>query len=295
MSAFGLLLLALPCAAALRAPVPPATALRAAPQQLVAPAAVAVPTVATAAVARTAVAVMAERAAADRRPLLAQPKLRTLAKAGAALLALSLCAPSLALAATAAGEHLHTGQKVALFFQKSGLPNWAVLMLISATPAIELRGGVPVGNWMGISPATTFLICAVGNMAPIAPMLLALRSAFFKKLAAPLLARAEKKLAGLPTGQSRTLALALFVGIPAPGTGAWTGAIIAYLLDMDFATAMGSIFAGVVVAGAIMTTLTLAGKAGALVALAALLAAGAGAIMSSLSKEGGDDAPPVAA
>ena len=138
---------------------------------------------------------------------------------------------------------------MALFFQKFGLPDWVTLVLISATPAIELRGGVPVGNWMGISPATTFLICAVGNMAPIAPMLLALRSAFFKKLAAPLLKRAESKLAGLPTGQSRTLALALFVGVPAPGTGAWTGATISYLLGMPFGTAMGAIFAGVVIAG----------------------------------------------
>merc|ERR1719152_158685 len=103
----------------------------------------------------------------------------------------------------------------------------------------------------------TFSICILGNMAPIAPMLLALRSAFFKKLAAPLLKRAEKKLAGLPSGQSRTLALALFVGIPAPGTGAWTGAIIAYLLDMPFGTAMASILAGVLLAGVIMTILTL--------------------------------------
>ena len=135
--------------------------------------------------------------------------------------------------------------QVALYFQKFGLPDWATLMLISMTPAIELRGGVPVGNWMGLTPMTTFAICVVGNMLPIAPMILALRSAFFKKLAAPLLKRAEKKLAGLPTGQSRTLALALFVGVPAPGTGAWTGAIIAYLLDMPLGTAMASIFAGV--------------------------------------------------
>ena len=171
--------------------------------------------------------------------------------------------------------------QVAMFFQKSGLPDWAVLVLISMTPAIELRGAVPVGNWMGYSPAITFAICVIGNMVPIAPMLLALRSAFFKKLAKPLLTRAEKKLAGLPTGQSRTLALALFVRVPAPGTGAWTGAIIAYLLDMPFGTAMASIFAGVALAGIIMTILTLAGKVGALVALGVLVAGGVGAIMSA--------------
>jgi len=141
---------------------------------------------------------------------------------------------------------------------------------------------------MGLSPATTFAICVIGNMLPIAPMLIVLRSSFFRQLAAPLLKRAEKKLAGLPTGQSRTLALALFVGVPAPGTGAWTGAIIAYLLDMPFATAMGSILAGVVLAGIIMTTLTLAGRAGALVALGALLLAGGGAILSAAKKEGAD-------
>jgi len=126
-------------------------------------------------------------------------------------------------------------------------------------------------------------------MLPIAPTILALRSAFVKKLAKPLLARAEKKLAGLPTGQSRNLALALFVGVPAPGTGAWTGAIIAYLLDMPFGEAMASIFAGVVLAGLIMTILTLAGKAGALVALAALILAGVGAISSAAKKEGSSE------
>jgi uncharacterized membrane protein len=199
--------------------------------------------------------------------------------------------PSLALASTSV-EHLHLGQKIALFFQRTGLPDWAVLLLISATPAVELRGGVPVGNWMGISPLATFVICILGNMAPIAPTLLGLRSSFIKRLAAPLLARAEKKLAILPTGQSRTLALALFVGVPAPGTGAWTGAIIAYLLDMPFGTAMGAIFAGVILAGVIMTVLTLAGKVGALLALAALLVAGVGAIAGSRDNEAADFGTP---
>merc|ERR1719247_1461208 len=137
------------------------------------------------------------------------------------------------MALASAGEHLHTGQKVALWFQKFGLPDSVVL------------------------------ICVFGNMLPIAPTLLGLRSRAVRDCAAPLLKRAEKKLAKLPTGQSRWLALMLFVGIPAPGTGAWTGAIIAFILDMPFAEAMWSILAGVIVAGLIMTLLTLAGKAGA--------------------------------
>ncbi|KAL1503816.1 hypothetical protein AB1Y20_012283 [Prymnesium parvum] len=203
----------------------------------------------------------------------------------AALLLLPALLPALALASAGATEHLHLGQKIALWFSRTGLPDWAVLALISMVPAVELRGGVPVGNWMGLNPWLTLLICVLGNMLPIAPTLLALRSDFVKSLAKPLLLRAEKKLAGLPTGQSRTLALALFVGIPAPGTGAWTGAIIAYLLDMPFGSAMAAIFAGVVLAGLIMTVLTLAGKTGALIALAALIAAGVSAIGSAAKKE----------
>ena len=217
-----------------------------------------------------------------------RPALRTMART-VGTFSLSLLLPAVALASAASGEHLHLGQKVALFFKKSGLPDWAVLALISATPAIELRGGVPVGNWLGLSPLLTFAICIVGNMAPILPMLLALRSDYVKKIMAPLLKRAEKKLAALPTGQSRTLALALFVGVPAPGTGAWTGAIIAYLLDMPLTTAMSAILAGVVLAGVIMTILTLAGKAGALVALGVLVVGGIGAIMNADSSAEGDE------
>ena len=230
-----------------------------------------------------------------RAPLLTpRARLPLTALRTASTYAATLCLPAIASAASAAAagvEHLHTGQKVALFFRKSGLPDWAVLMLISATPAVELRGGVPVGNWMGLPPATTFAICVIGNMLPIAPMILALRSVFFKRLAAPLLKRAEKIRAGLPTGQSRWLTLALFIGVPAPGTGAWTGAIIAYLLDMPFSSAMSSIFSGVVL---VMTILTLAGKTGALIALGAMLLAGSGAVVKALSQEANspDEEPP---
>ena len=102
-----------------------------------------------------------------------------------------------------------------------------------------------------------------------------------QKVLKPLLDRAEHKLAGLPKGQSRWLALTLFVGVPAPGTGGWTGVIIAYLLNMSFGEAMSSVVCGVMLAGAIMTILTLAGKVGALIALGALIVAGVGAILST--------------
>jgi len=222
---------------------------------------------------------------------LSQPRLHAISQT-AVHVALSLCLPALACASTASAKHLHLGQKVALLFQKTGLPDWAVLAIISATPAIELRGGIPVGNWMGLTPAATFCICVIGNMLPILPTLLALRTPSVKSLAAPLLKRAEKKLAALPKGQSRAFALALFVGVPFPGTGAWTGALIAYLLDMPLTAAMSSILAGVVLAGAIMTILTLAGRVGALMALGVLLLAGAQLIMSAAQSETASKEPP---
>jgi ferredoxin--NADP+ reductase len=90
----------------------------------------------------------------------------------------------------------------------------------------------------------------------------------------PILDRAEKKAAGLGVGskEKQWASLAAFVGIPLPGTGAWTGAMGAFLLNMPYTFALTSIFTGVLCAGAIMTAITLAGKTGGIAALAILLA-----------------------
>ncbi|CAM9360833.1 unnamed protein product [Discosporangium mesarthrocarpum] len=175
-----------------------------------------------------------------------------------------------AAAAAAAGEHLHTGQKIANFFRGGGLPDWATLMVISAMPVVELRGGVPVGVWMGMPVLKTLGLCVAGNMIPIPVILLALRSKLVQQIAKPMLNRARAKAEEFGDKKSQALALMLFVGIPLPGTGAWTGAMGASLLGMPIQEAMLSIFGGVVSAGLIMSALTLAGKAGALVATAAL-------------------------
>lgn len=141
---------------------------------------------------------------------------------------------SVASAGGSGGEHLHVGQKIANFFRRGGLPDWATLMAISAMPVVELRGGVPVGIWMGMPIAKVFGLCVAGNMVPIPIILLALRSAFVQKLAKPVLDRAREKAAGFGDEKSQALALTLFVGIPLPGTGAWTGAMGAFLLGMPF-------------------------------------------------------------
>lgn len=171
-------------------------------------------------------------------------------------------------------EHLHTGQKIANFFRTFGIPDLGVLAIISALPVVELRGAVPVGVWMGYPISTVLPICVLGNMAPIVPLLFLLRNEKLKNLMSPVLKRAEKKASGLGVGsiQKQWSSLAAFVGIPLPGTGAWTGAMGAFLLGMPTALALSSIFTGVVSAGLIMSALTLAGKKGGIVALAALFA-----------------------
>jgi ferredoxin--NADP+ reductase len=169
-------------------------------------------------------------------------------------------------------EHLHTGQKIANFFTNFGLPQWAVLAIISAMPVVELRGAIPVGVWMGLPIQKVLPICVLGNMVPIVPLLFLLKNEKLKNLMSPILNRAEKKAAGLGVGsvEKQWVSLAAFVGIPLPGTGAWTGAMGAFLLGMPTPLALSAIFAGVFSAGCIMTALTLAGRTGGLVALSVL-------------------------
>ena len=86
------------------------------------------------------------------------------------------------------------------------------------------------------------------------------------------LSKARAK-AGAVSGNARWTALAAFVGVPFPGTGAWTGAMVAFVLGMPFSEAMSSIFAGVIVAGLIMSSLAAAGAKGAAAVVAAIAAA----------------------
>jgi uncharacterized membrane protein len=174
--------------------------------------------------------------------------------------------------AKGAVEHLHVGQKIANYFRSFGLPDLAILAIISALPVVELRGAVPVGVWMGLPITKVLPVCVLGNMAPIVPLLFLLRNDKLKNLMSPILSRAEKKSASLGVGsiEKQWASLAAFVGIPLPGTGAWTGAMGAFLLGMPTAVALSSIFTGVVAAGIIMSSITLAGKKGGIAALVAL-------------------------
>lgn len=185
-------------------------------------------------------------------------------------------------------EHLHVGQKIATYFRSFGIPDLAVLAMISAMPVVELRGAIPVGLWMGLPITKILPVCVLGNMAPIIPLMFLLRNNILKELMSPILSRAEKKSANLGVGsiEKQWVSLAAFVGIPLPGTGAWTGAMGAFLLDMPTAVALTSISTGVLSAGVIMTAIVLAGKKGGIAALAALALFTAREFFAS--KEGGD-------
>lgn len=136
-------------------------------------------------------------------------------------------------------------------------------MLVSMIPVVELRGGVPFGVALGLSPAAALTAGVVGNMIPIPFIVVYIRRIFkwmrrrFPRLGR-LVDRLEKKahLKGRKVRKYKYLGLFIFVAIPLPGTGGWTGALAAAFLDMPLRRAVPSILAGVIAAGLIMTFLT---------------------------------------
>ncbi len=139
--------------------------------------------------------------------------------------------------------------------------NYAWCFLISMIPLIELRGAVPVGTALGIPMIPNLLVCIVGNCLPIPIILLFVTKVLewmrsckvnlFNKVSNWLYEKAEKNRGKIE--KYATWGLFLFVAIPLPGTGAWTGALVASVFGMSRKKAMISIFGGVVTAGLIMT------------------------------------------
>lgn len=146
------------------------------------------------------------------------------------------------------------------------LKKYLLVFLISMIPLIELRGAVPVGLsglWGDALPILQlYIICIVGNMLPVPFIFFFARKIlvwgadkkFIGKFFRFCLEKGEKGGKKLQEKAGRGLywALFLFVGIPLPGTGAWTGTLAASLLDMDFKKSIIAVMAGVVLAGIIM-------------------------------------------
>ena len=136
-------------------------------------------------------------------------------------------------------------------------------ILVSMVPVLELRFGIPWGVAMGLPHWAAFLAAVVGNMIPIPFIIVYIRRIFkwmrrhmprLDRLVDRLEARAHLK--GRTVSKYKYLGLMIFVAIPLPGTGAWTGALIAAFLDMRLRSALPSIFGGVLIAGFLITGLT---------------------------------------
>ncbi len=134
-----------------------------------------------------------------------------------------------------------------------------VVFAISMVPIIELRGALPVGIALGLPPLLAYALCVVGNMLPVPVILLFVRRVFgWMKKKSKRLGRIAEKLERKAQGKKDQVlkyewfGLMIFVGIPLPGTGAWTGALIAAMMDMRLKRAFPSILLGVMIAGAIM-------------------------------------------
>lgn len=135
----------------------------------------------------------------------------------------------------------------------------AVVFIVSLMPILECRGGLLVASLLNVSILRAIPIVIIGNFLPIPFILLFIRRVFrFLKrfeLTRPMIEfferRGASKSAALANGEF--LGLLLFVGIPLPGTGGWTGSLVASMMNMDFKKAIVAIFLGILVATVIMS------------------------------------------
>lgn len=136
-------------------------------------------------------------------------------------------------------------------------------MFVSMLPIVELRGGIPLGVGLGLSNLQAFLAALIGNLIPIPFLVFFLKRVLnWLRIKIPKLnglinkleQRAEKK--GKSIEKYEILGLTILVAIPLPGTGAWTGALVASVLGMEPKKSILCIIAGVLIAGIIITFLT---------------------------------------
>lgn len=143
-----------------------------------------------------------------------------------------------------------------------------LVFLVSMVPIVELRGAVPIGTgFFELNPWATLAVCIIGNMIPVpfiyffAQKILVWGSdkRFIGKFFSWCLEKGRKGGRKLQekAGRGTFIALLLFVGIPLPGTGAWTGTLAASLLDFGFKKSVIAVILGVLLAGIIMTLGTL--------------------------------------
>lgn len=139
---------------------------------------------------------------------------------------------------------------------------YLIVFLISMVPIVEIRGAIPVAVANDLDLFWSYVICIVGNMLPVPIIYLFARKVlvwgsnkkFIGKFFSFCLEKGEKggRKLEAKAGKGMFVALMLFVGIPLPGTGAWTGTLAASILDLGFKKSVIAVMCGVLIAGTIM-------------------------------------------
>lgn len=143
------------------------------------------------------------------------------------------------------------------------LKKYLFCFLVSMVPLIELRGGVPIAVGMGLDYFTALIVCVIGNMLPVPIIYFFARKVllwgrdkkYIGKFFTFCIEKGEhggRKLTRAAGRGGLFVALMLFVGIPIPGTGAWTGTLAASFLDMGIKSTAAAVSLGVILAGIIM-------------------------------------------
>ena len=148
------------------------------------------------------------------------------------------------------------------FLESHNIPTQLIPFIVSLFPVLELRGGMIAARILDIDFIQAFLVCYLGNMIPIPFILLFIRKIyklmrkvkFLGKIVDKLEARADKKKGTIE--KYKEWGLLIFVAIPLPGTGGWTGALIAALMDLRMKKCLPIIAIGVFIAGLIMSLIT---------------------------------------
>ncbi|MCM1106712.1 MAG: small multi-drug export protein [Blautia sp.] len=149
------------------------------------------------------------------------------------------------------------------------LTDFLWIFFISMVPLVELRGAIPVSQLRHLPIVPSYIVCIIGNMLPVPVIYLFARKVLEWGADKPVIGgffswclekgeKGGKKLQD-KAGRGLFVALLLFVGIPIPGTGAWTGTLAASMLDMDFKSTTAAVMLGVLLAGIIMMVLSFAG------------------------------------
>lgn len=144
---------------------------------------------------------------------------------------------------------------------------YLIVFLVSMVPLVELRGAIPIAKTMGLPTLPSYIIAVIGNMIPIPFIYLFARKILewgkdkkvIGKFFTFCLTKGEKAGEKLKAkaGSGLFIALLLFVGIPIPGTGGWTGTLGASMLDLGFKKSVLAVLLGVLLAGIIMLLLSM--------------------------------------